>query len=146
MLTHGWIAAFDRQKCLENWNGYAPLCTSFQAKWTFCTVPPFHVCISALNEICGSHTVQAFGLSASLFTPLLSKSKACIIWPPIGRLVNTTTVDEVIDSTTIDILVVAPSILEELVQLPALLAKMNKVQSVITGGGNNGNNLHFPTS
>jgi acyl-coenzyme A synthetase/AMP-(fatty) acid ligase len=43
VLTHAWMASFDKQKSLEPWNGLAPLYTAFETKTIFCSVPPFHV-------------------------------------------------------------------------------------------------------
>jgi hypothetical protein len=44
VLSHGWVAAFDRQQYLGPWNGYAPIYTAFMGKQIFCSIPPFHVC------------------------------------------------------------------------------------------------------
>lgn len=65
----------------------------------------------------------------------MSSSESFVIWPPTGKPINTMTIDEVLDTTSVEALILAPSLVEELVQLPESLARLEKVQRVLTGGG-----------
>lgn len=67
--------------------------------------------------------------------PLLSASECCCIWLPAGKPINTITIDEFLDSTTVELMVLAPSLLEEIAQLPESFAKLVNVERIITGGG-----------
>lgn len=80
--------------------------------------------------------MQVFGLVTFLAVPLLSGPESHIVWPPVGRPVNTATVEEVLDSEASGLTIVtAPSIVEELVQFPEIVAKLGKIQGIVTGGG-----------
>lgn len=62
-------------------------------------------------------------------------SECCVIWPPTGRPINTVTVDDILDFGSVELMVIAPSLLEELVQSPESLAKLENVDKIVTGGG-----------
>ena len=66
---------------------------------------------------------------------MLSDSKTHVLWPPTGRPISTALIDEVLDSAIVDILVTVPSILEELVQSPESVSKLERLHSIVTGGG-----------
>lgn len=44
VLSHGWVAAFDRQQYLGPWKGYVQTSTVLMDRHIFCSIPPFHVC------------------------------------------------------------------------------------------------------
>lgn len=48
---------------------------------------------------------------------------------------NTVTIDELLESTRLEVAIVAPSLLEELVQLPESLARLGNIKKIVTGGG-----------
>lgn len=58
-----------------------------------------------------------------------------VIWSPPNRPMSVELVEEALDNVSMDILFVAPSILEEMSQSQASLEKLRKVKSVETGGG-----------
>ena len=78
---------------------------------------------------------QALGLAACFIFPLVSDSECCVIWPPTGRPINTVIMDEILDSASIDVMFVAPSLLEDIVQSPNSFAKLGNVKTIVTGGG-----------
>jgi hypothetical protein len=57
------------------------------------------------------------------------------IWHPANRPLSASLVEEMLDSIQIDLLFVAPSILEDMSQFPDAVAKLSKLQAVHFGGG-----------
>ena len=43
VLTHAWVASFEKQKTLKPLNGCNTIYSAFQAKSIFSSTPPFHV-------------------------------------------------------------------------------------------------------
>jgi acyl-coenzyme A synthetase/AMP-(fatty) acid ligase len=137
VLGHSWIAAFDKMDSLDPFDGHALRCAVLAANRVFCCVPPFHVCTPLyLIKFYAEKLIhtQILGLLAALILPLLS-SVTKVIWPAAGRPISTAIIDELLDYATVDILVAAPSTLEEIAELPESVAKLERLQGVITGGG-----------
>jgi len=67
--------------------------------------------------------------------PIFAASECYVVWPPTGRPVNTAMIDEMLDSSKIEVMVVAPSLLEDIVHSPESLDKLSGVERVVTGGG-----------
>lgn len=58
-----------------------------------------------------------------------------IIWPPAGRPVSVDLVDDLLDNVEVDVVFLAPSVLEDLSQSETSLEKLRKIKFVQYGGG-----------
>lgn len=60
---------------------------------------------------------------------------AVAIWHPVNRPLSAFLVEEILDALLIDIVFAAPSILEDLSQLPEAVEKLSMLKAVHFGGG-----------
>ena len=61
--------------------------------------------------------------------------KETIIWPPSNRPMSPELIDDLLDNVSVDIALVAPSLLEDISQSQSSLEKLKKLKAVAMGGG-----------
>ncbi|KAF8857823.1 acetyl-CoA synthetase-like protein [Acephala macrosclerotiorum] len=116
VLKHGWNSAMDAFNLLPHVDGYEPLWWKLKSRKTLVAVPPFH---SAGIIV---------GLLGSLWYDLI------MIWGPSNRPLSAVIADEVLDTSGADMIYIAPSILEDMVQSPASLKRLEKLAVIGYGG------------
>ena len=60
---------------------------------------------------------------------------ALCVWAPSNRPISAALIDEILDSTTFNVLFLAPSLLEDLFQSAASMDKLAKLDSINFAGG-----------
>ena len=76
---------------------------------------------------------QIAGLMQTLAAPLYYNQT--IIWPPSNRPMSSELIDDLLDNVSVDVVLLAPSILEEMSQSQSSLKKLRKLKAAAMGGG-----------
>ncbi|KAL8782846.1 MAG: hypothetical protein Q9195_009553 [Heterodermia aff. obscurata] len=114
----GSLATIDAQHDLPRFEGYDP-----QIKYSeghvrvFPGLPPYHVA----------------GLMQSLAFALYYNET--IIWPPSNRPMSPELIDDLLDNVPVDVILVAPSLLEDISQSQSSLERFRKLKAAAMGGG-----------
>ena len=77
--------------------------------------------------------VQVAGLMQALAAGLYYNET--IIWPPSNRPMSPELIDDLLDNVSVDFVLLAPSILEDISQSQSSLEKLRKLKAAATGGG-----------
>ncbi|KUJ07624.1 acetyl-CoA synthetase-like protein [Mollisia scopiformis] len=116
VLKHGWPSAMDAFNELEPIDGYEHLWLKLRNRRTFVGLPPFH----------------AAGVITALLAPLWFNM--ITVWQPSNRPLSAVLVDEVLDASNADMIYLAPSIIEDMVQSPASLQRLERLAVIGYGG------------
>ena len=84
-------------------------------------------------RICADDKVQIAGLMQSLAGGLYYNET--IIWPPSNRPMSPEIIDDLLDNVPVDVVLLAPSLLEDISQSKSSLEKFRKLKAAATGGG-----------